>query len=162
MHSEICSRMCTSPTIPPAFPQRSFYLMEQNEHQMGRRGFYADTGIYSGNRNPYVQDPTGLEFKIKNSPVVAAEVGYSFDTTRRTDKLLPQGRKLHPGIFRVGGAYNPGTFTNQLTGLQSKGNYLIYLVASQAVYRAERGSNRGLDVTSATTLRRMMFPDRTP
>ena len=143
---------------PAGVPAAQFLFDGTKRTPNGRRGFYAETGIYSGNRNPYVQDPTGLEFKIKNSPVVAAELGYSFDATRRPDKLLPQGRKLHPGIFRFGGAYNPGSFTNQLTGVQSKGNYLIYLLASQPCIVSNADRIAVLMSHSATTLHRTMYP----
>jgi carbohydrate-selective porin OprB len=132
---------------PAGVPAAQFLFDGTKRTESGRRGFYGQAGIFSGNRNPYVQDPTGLEFKIRNSPVVATELGYTFDSTRRTDKPLPAQRKLYPGIYRFGAAYNPGTFTNQLTGMPGKGNYLIYLLASQAVYRSAPGSIRGLDLT---------------
>jgi carbohydrate-selective porin OprB len=44
--------------------------------------------------------------------------------------------------------YN-GTFINPLTRAIAKGSYLYYFMAAQAVYRAEAGSNRGLDLTFA-------------
>jgi porin len=114
------------------------------------RGVYAKSGVFSGNRNPYQQDPTGLHFKIANSAVVASEAGYLWDAPVSPDQSLPTDRKLYPGIYRFGGVVNPnGVFTNPLTGLIEKGSYLYYFMASQAVYRAEAGSNRGLDLTFA-------------
>jgi porin len=113
-------------------------------------GLYAKSGIFSGNRNPYQQDPTGLHFKVANSPVIASEAGYLWDAPVSPDQLLPTDRKLYPGIYRFGGVVNyNGVFTDPLTGLINKGSYLYYFMASQAVYRAEAGSNRGLDLTFA-------------
>jgi len=42
--------------------------------------------------------------------------------------------------------YNGGKFPNP-AGIESSGNYLIYGMASQALYRPDAGSNRGLDAT---------------
>ncbi len=113
----------------------------------GLRGFYAQSGIFSGNHNPYVQDPTGLHFKVKNSPTLAEEIGYQIDAAKGADQSLPRRRKLYPGIYRLGTSLSGSFFKNQLTQSMSKKNYLVYVLVAQAVYRAERGSNRGLDVT---------------
>lgn len=132
---------------PAGVPAAQVLYNAAKKTDTGRRGFYGESGIFSGNRNPYVQDPTGLEFKIRNSPVIAAEVGYLIEATTDPEKRLPRRRKLYPGVYRFGGVYNPGNFTNPLTRLNSKGNYLIYLLAAQAVYRAQPGSDGGLDLT---------------
>jgi porin len=55
-------------------------------------------------------------------------------------------RKTYPGIYKFGAAYNDGKFPNA-AGIESNGNYLIYGMANQAVYRPDAGSNRGLDAT---------------
>jgi porin len=114
------------------------------------RGFYAKSAVFSGNRNPYQQDPTGLHFVIANSPVMASEAGFLWDAPESPDQALPSDRKLYPGIYRFGGVVNyNGIFVDPLSGAITKGSYLYYFMASQAVYRAEAGSNRGLDLTFA-------------
>jgi porin len=114
------------------------------------RGVYAKSAAFSGNRNPYQQDPTGLHYVIANSPVVASEVGYLWDAPVGPEQALPSDRKVYPGIYRFGGIVNyNGIFINPLTGEITKGSYLYYFMASQAVYRADPGSNRGLDLTLA-------------
>lgn len=111
-------------------------------------GLYFKSGIFSGNENPYQQDPTGLHFKIANSPVIPSEIGYVFQGTESPSWKQPPQKKLYPGIYRFGAVVNPnGSFTNPLTNLPSKGNYLYYFEAAQAVYRPEAGSERGLDLT---------------
>jgi len=113
-------------------------------------GVYAKSAVFSGNRNPYQQDPTGLHYVIANSPVIATEAGYLWDAPVSPDQPLPTDRKVYPGIYRVGGVVNyNGIFTDPLTGAITKGSYLYYFMAAQAVYRADIGSNRGLDVTFA-------------
>jgi porin len=49
---------------------------------------------------------------------------------------------------------NPGQFSNLVTGQRSSINYLVYFMANQRIYRAQAGSDRGLDLNFAF--------DRTP
>ncbi len=114
------------------------------------RGVYAKSAAFSGNRNPYQQDPTGLHYVVANSPVVASEVGYLWDAAGDAGEAPPSDRKVYPGMYRFGGVVNyNGIFIDPLTGQITKGSYLYYFMASQAVYRADAASNRGLDVTFA-------------
>lgn len=102
---------------------------------------YVKSAVLSGNRNPYAQDTTGFHFTIANSPVFVYEAGYLVD---------PRGQnasgKAYPGIYKFGAAYNGGRFLNPVSNTYSPGNYLIYGMANQAVYRPAAGSNRGLDL----------------
>jgi porin len=110
------------------------------------RTLYIKSAVLAGNRNPYQQDPTGFHFQIRNTPVFVYELGFTHDAetlARRTSHL---DRKTFPGIYKFGAAYNGGKFPSA-AGIQSNGNYLIYGMANQAVYRSDAGSNRGLDAT---------------
>jgi porin len=95
--------------------------------------FYVKSAVMAGNRNPYQQDPTGTNFAIRNSTNFLFEAGYLTG-------------KTYPGEYKFGGVYNGGKFPSP-AGLESSGNYLIYGMASQALYRPDAGSNRGLDAT---------------
>ena len=95
--------------------------------------FYVKSAVMAGNRNPYLQDPTGTNFAIRNSPNFLFEAGYLTG-------------KTYPGEYKFGGVYNGGKFPSP-AGIESSGNYLIYGMASQALYRPDAGSNRGLDAT---------------
>jgi porin len=95
--------------------------------------FYVKSAVMAGNRNPYQQDPTGTNFAIRNSPNFLFEAGYLTG-------------KTYPGEYKFGGVYNGGKFPSP-AGLESRGNYLIYGMASQALFRPHAGSNRGLDAT---------------
>lgn len=92
---------------------------------------YFRTAVMAGNRDPYQQDTNGLHFRIKDSPVVATEAGYVLPST------------TYGGTYRVGGIVNPGRFEDVLSGLTSRGNYLVYFLATQTVYRRGR---RAVDV----------------
>jgi len=113
-----------------------------------KRSFYVKSSVMSGNRDPYHQDPTGTNFEIVNSPNFLFEAGYLLhppdDGTSAT--AVSDGVKTYPGSYKFGGIYNGGKFPNA-AGIRSSGNYLIYGMASQAIFRTDAGSNRGLDAT---------------
>jgi porin len=95
--------------------------------------FYVKSAVLSGNRDPYHQDPSGFHFAIRNSPNFLFEAGYLTG-------------KTYTGAYKFGGVYNGGKFPDPV-GHRSPGNYLIYGMASQALFRTDAGSNRGLDAT---------------
>lgn len=106
--------------------------------------YYVKAAIMSGNRDPYHQDPSGLDFRIRDTP------NYLFETGFRVHDVLPTSgtasSKLYPGDYKFGGIYNGGKFSNS-NGQESSGNFLIYGMASQALLRTDPGSDRGLDAT---------------
>jgi porin len=110
------------------------------------RTLYIKSAVLAGNRNPYQQDPTGFNFQIRNTPVFVDEIGFTHDAAGSGGQQSNLHQKTYPGIYKFGSAYNGGKFTNA-AGIQSHGNYLIYGMANQALYRSEAGSNTGLDAT---------------
>ena len=114
-----------------------------------KRSFYVKSAVMSGNRDPYHQDPTGTNFEIKNSANFLFEAGYLLHPPD-DGASGPSGAaatKVYPGSYKFGGIYNGGKFPDA-AGIMSSGNYLIYGMASQAVFRTDAGSNRGLDLTA--------------
>jgi porin len=105
--------------------------------------FYLKSAIFSGNRNPYHDDITGLNLKFKDSPVIASEAGYLVDPTPSSVT------KTYPGSYAFGSTINPGPFPNIVTGQRSNTNYLLYFMANQRLYRREAGTERGLDMNFA-------------
>ena len=109
--------------------------------------FYIKSAVMAGNRDPYHEDPTGFHFAIRDTPNFLFEAGYLLHP-------LPDGGaqsglaggKSYPGVYKFGAVYNGGKFPDPV-GQRSNGNYLIYGMASQAIFRTEAGSNRGLDAT---------------
>jgi len=102
----------------------------------------------AGNRNPYNQDPTGFHFQIRDTPNFLFETGYLVHPLNghATRPAGSASGKSYPGAYKFGGVYNGGKFSDP-AGHMSNGNYLIYGMASQAVFRSDAGSNRGLDAT---------------
>jgi len=109
---------------------------------------YVKSAVLSGNRNPFEQDPNGLHFAIRDTPVFANEIGFTHDAEAPSGQATEYARKRYPAVYKFGTTYNAGKFTDS-AGNQRNGNYLIYGMATQAVFRSEAGSNRGLDVTLA-------------
>jgi len=112
-----------------------------------RRDFYIKSAVIAGNRDPYHQDPTGTNFQIRDTPDFLFEAGYLVHPSDGTQTTAPaRGGKSYPGVYKFGSVYNGGTFPDP-AGHRSSGNYLIYGMASQAVFRSDAGSSRGLDAT---------------
>ena len=107
------------------------------------RRLYVKSAIFSGNRNQLRDDPSGTHFKFKDTPVIASEVGF---LTAPTPSLTS---KTYPGLYEFGATVNPGRFSNIVSGQETSTNYLVYFMATQRVYRAQAGSDRGLDVNFA-------------
>src|SRR6202162_2777400 len=105
------------------------------------RNFYIKSAVLAGNRAPYVQDPTGFHFTIANTPVFVNEVGWLVKPPKPS-----ASEKTYPGTYKVGASYNGGKFQNPVMGNYSRRNYLIYVMANQAVYRSTPGSDRGVDL----------------
>ncbi len=91
-------------------------------------GFYVKSGLYSGLRDPYYEDPNGLLWEIDDDSLVSAhEIGFKLNGE-------PGDRGL-PGLYRLGGSVNYGDYTETLTGDPVSGNYVLYFMANQMVYR---------------------------
>jgi porin len=110
------------------------------------RHSYVKSAVMAGNRNPYAQDPNGFHFQIRDTPDFLFEAGYLINQSDRNAQNSTQSAKSYPGEYKFGGVYNAGRFADP-SGRESHGNYLIYGMANQALFRSEIGTNRGLDAT---------------
>jgi porin len=110
------------------------------------RNLYVKSAVMAGNRNPYLQDPTGFHFQIRDTPNFLFEAGFLVNQTDANTPKSAQSGKAYPGEYKFGGVYNGGKFSDP-SGRESSENYLIYGMASQALFRSEPGSSRGLDAT---------------
>lgn len=106
------------------------------------RKVYYRVAFMSGNRDPYKDDSTGFNYVKHDSGVFLNEIGYLVDQPGTTTS----GRRLYPGLYKFGGVYNGGKFTDPFTKIISNQNYLIYLMANQAIFRSAVNPNKGLDV----------------
>jgi carbohydrate-selective porin OprB len=78
-----------------------------------------------------------------------SEIGFSpgqkASSVRAFDNV--ESRKGYSGLYQFGASYNPGKFTNPAGTTPRAGNYLLYWMASQALWRADRQAAKGLDAT---------------
>ena len=58
-----------------------------------------------------------------------------------------ESRKGYSGLYQFGTAYNPARFINPVGDVTRRGNYLLYWMANQALWRVDRQQAKGLDAT---------------
>jgi porin len=100
---------------------------------------------------PFSQNPTGLVPQFNGTPVSASEIGFTpgkeASSVRAFDNV--EGRKGYSGLYQFGATYNPGKFTSPSSPTPRSGNYLLYWMASQALWRVDPKQAKGLDATFA-------------
>jgi carbohydrate-selective porin OprB len=110
--------------------------------------YYIKAAVMAGNRDPFHDDPNGFHFAVRDAPDFLFETGYRIHAPPPPARgaVVSTSGNSYPGDYRFGGVYNAGKFSDA-AGRQTSGNYLIYVMASQALFRPDRGSPRGLDGT---------------
>jgi porin len=58
-----------------------------------------------------------------------------------------ESRKGYSGLYQFGASYNPGKFPTPFSTRTQSGNYLLYWMASQALWRVDPKGAKGLDGT---------------
>ena len=115
------------------------------------RNLYVKSMVEAEDRDPFAHNPTGLVPQFRGGPVSISEIGFTpgkkatsvgaFDTV--------ESRKGYSGLYQFGASYNPGKFTSQTRATPRSGNYLLYWMASQAIWRVDPKGAKGLDGTFA-------------
>jgi porin len=107
--------------------------------------------VFSGNpggRNcpggdPQECDPHGVKFPLSGGTFWIAEGEYAVNSGKGAAGL-PGGL---PGTYKLGAWHETGNFPNQFSGaLDRRGNWGIYAVADQAVWRRPGSDDQGLNV----------------
>jgi carbohydrate-selective porin OprB len=84
-------------------------------------------------------------------PVSISEIGFTpgkkASSVRAFDNV--ESRKGYSGLYQFGASYNPGKFTTPTSTTPRSGNYLLYWMASQALWRVDPQGGKGLDATFA-------------
>jgi carbohydrate-selective porin OprB len=112
--------------------------------------FYVKSMVEAEDRDPYAHNPTGLVPQFRGEPVSISEIGFTpgkkASGVRAFDNV--EARKGYSGLYQFGASYNPGHFTTS-RGTRNSGNYLLYWMASQALWRVDPKGGKGLDATFA-------------
>ena len=113
---------------------------------------YVKSMVFAADRIPFAHNPTGFVPQFRGAASTVSEVGWSpgqsASSVRAFDTIAQ--RHGHSGLYQFGGSFNPGKFQASGPTPIISGNYLIYLMASQAVWRKDKESSVGLDLTAAT------------
>jgi len=113
--------------------------------------FYVKSMVLAAVHSPFSQNPTGLVPQFNGTPVSVSEIGLTpgkkASSVRAFDSV--DSRNGYSGLYQFGAAYNPGTFSGPAGTPPRSGNYLLYWMASQALWRVDAKGARGLDGTFA-------------
>jgi porin len=117
---------------------------------MPLHNFYAKSMVEAEDRDPFAHNPTGLVPQFRGGPVSISEIGFTpgkkATAVRAFDTV--ESRKGYSGLYQFGATYNPGKFATA-SGLSRSGDYLLYWMASQAVWRVDPKGAKGVDATFA-------------
>src|SRR5208283_3111821 len=109
---------------------------------------YVKSMVAAAVRSPFSQNPTGLVPQFNGTPLSTSEIGFTpgkkATGVRAFDNV--ESRKGYSGLYQFGASYNSGKFTTASGAVQS-GNYLLYWMANQALWRLNPMGARGLDGT---------------
>src|SRR6266853_1828521 len=127
---------------PPSTP--AFELCVVPVHNL-----YVKSMVLAGDRSPFSRNPTGLVPQFRGDPVSVSEIGFTpgkkASSMRAFDDV--EGRKGYSGLYQFGASYNPGKFASPTSAPPQSGNYLLYWMASQALWRVDSKEAKGLDAT---------------
>src|SRR5499427_5574075 len=115
------------------------------------RSLYVKSMVEAEDREPFAHNQTGLVPQFRGVPVSISEIGFTpgkkASSIRAFDNV--ESRKGYSGLYQFGASYNPGKFPNPSGTKSSYGNYLLYWMASQALWRVDPKGGKGLDATFA-------------
>jgi porin len=115
------------------------------------RNLYVKSMVAAAVRSPFAQNRTGLVPTFNGTPVSVSEIGFTpgrrASSVRAFDNV--ENRKGYSGLYQFGASYNPTKFTLPTSVTPQSGNYLLYWMASQALWRVDPKAARGLDATLA-------------
>jgi porin len=112
---------------------------------------YVKSMVEAEDREPFAHNPTGLVPQFRGVPVSISEIGFTpgknASSVRAFDSV--ESRKGYSGLYQFGASYNPGEFATASSARPRSGDYLLYWMASQALWRVDPKEARGLDGTFA-------------
>lgn len=129
---------------PPSTPAMELRVMPLSH-------MYVKSMVFAADRNPYSHNPTGLVPQFRGATMTISEIGFTpgakATSVRAFDNV--ETRRGYAGLYRLGAAYNPGKFTVPNQPTPRSGDYLMYWMANQAIWRVDRSEAKGLDATAS-------------
>jgi len=111
---------------------------------------YVKSMVVAEDRDPFGHNPTGFVPQFRGGPVSISEIGFTPGQKASSVRAFEsvENRKGYSGLYQFGASYNPRTFVSA-TGQKRSGNYLLYWMASQALWRVDSRGSKGVDATFA-------------
>jgi hypothetical protein len=111
---------------------------------------YIKSMVVSEDRTPFAHNPTGFVPQFRGVPVSVYEIGFTpgkkATNVRAFDTV--ESRKGYSGLYQFGASYNPGKFSTATSAQRRPGgDYLLYWMANQALWRLDPEESKGLDGT---------------
>jgi porin len=113
------------------------------------QNIYVKSMVLAAVSSPFSQNPTGMVPQFNGTPMSVSEIGFTpgkkASSVRAFDSV--ENRKGYSGLYQFGASYNPGKFASPSSAKPQQGNYLLYWMASQALWRVDPNGGKGLDGT---------------
>jgi len=111
---------------------------------------YVKAMVEAEDRTPFAHNQTGFVPQFRGVPVSIYEIGFApgkkATNVRAFDTV--ENRKGYSGLYQFGASYNPGKFGTATSSIpRPGGDYLLYWMANQALWRIDPKEARGLDGT---------------
>ena len=87
--------------------------------------------VLSSPHSPFVGDPSGIRFDLRNAPDEASTLGY----------LRGDDSSAHPGVYKIGQIHNFGHFKSFISHRLSHGNDEYFVDVGQALWRRKVGGH---------------------
>ena len=115
------------------------------------RWLYVKSMVLAADRSQYAHNPTGLVPQFRGDPLSVSEIGFSFGRDATSVRAIDnvETRNGYSGLYPFGASYNPGQFPDPATSKPRSGNYLLYGMTDQALWRLDPQDGKGLDGTLA-------------
>jgi carbohydrate-selective porin OprB len=115
------------------------------------RHLYVKSMVMAGDPDPFSHNPSGFALQFHGDPVTVAEIGFTPGTRATAIRAFDNtaSREGYSGLYQFGASYNPRRFPTASGTSSRSGNYLFYVMASQALWRVDPSGAKGLDATSA-------------
>src|SRR6202166_648506 len=101
--------------------------------------FYVKSMVLAGYPSLFSHNPTGFVPQFRGNPVSVSEIGFTPGKNAASVRAFDdvEGRKGYSGLYQFGASYNPGKFATATSTTPGAGNYLLYWMASQALWRVD-------------------------
>jgi porin len=111
---------------------------------------YVKSMVAAAVSQPFAINPTGLVPQFRGVPLSVYEIGFTQGRKSKAVRAFDnvESRKGYSGLYKFGASYNPTKFATA-NGQERSGNYLLYWMADQALWRVNPDGGKGLDGTFA-------------